>query len=75
MFADVVSSRPAASDEIRELLEKIDAHRAEKGWSPDGFVGGVMRRLVLVGLPCSCNASQTSPAPHQRDGELDRFSS
>lgn len=40
MFADVVEARTGRRDEFnRRLVVDIDAYRAERGWSPNGFGG------------------------------------
>lgn len=40
MYADTVEHRTGAVDHHdRDLVARIDAYRAEQGWSPDGFGG------------------------------------
>lgn len=40
MFADVVGARKTSDPgHLRDLVDEIDAYRAEHGWSPHGFGG------------------------------------
>lgn len=40
MFRDVVEKRSGQQDGwSRRVIGEIDAYRAERGWSPDGFGG------------------------------------
>jgi hypothetical protein len=40
MWADTVEARTGKPDNFnRGLVSRIDAYRAERGWSPDGFSG------------------------------------
>lgn len=40
MYADVVEAQAGRPDPwLRGLTAKIDAYRAEHGWTPDGFGG------------------------------------
>jgi len=41
MYADVVQARMTGVDpeNLRRLVADIDAYRAERGWSPNGFGG------------------------------------
>lgn len=40
MFADVTANRVGRRDQwLDRLRDEIDAYRAERGWSPDGFGG------------------------------------
>jgi hypothetical protein len=40
MWADTVEVRTGQPDRFnRDLVARIDAYRAERGWSPDGFGG------------------------------------
>lgn len=40
MWADVVETSTGQSDTtVRRLVAEIDAYRAERGWSPNGFGG------------------------------------
>lgn len=42
MWADAVGGRTGRStDYLRGLVARIDAYRAERGWSPNGFGGEV----------------------------------
>jgi hypothetical protein len=43
MYADIIRSRMGKEDAwLRRLVVDIDAYRAERGWSPDGFGGEVL---------------------------------
>jgi glutamine synthetase len=44
MWADVVEARTGKADNYtRGLVARIDAYRAERGWSPHGFGGEFVR--------------------------------
>lgn len=48
MWADVVEARMGVPDSYtRGLVERLDAYRAERGWSPHGF-GGENDGIPLV---------------------------
>jgi hypothetical protein len=39
MWADVIEARGGYSAVTRAVRDEIDAYRAERGWSPNGFGG------------------------------------
>jgi hypothetical protein len=40
IFADLLTNRePGRGGSMRNLVDEIDAYRAERGWSPNGFGG------------------------------------
>lgn len=64
MWADVAEHRtgqPATA--VRRLVAEIDAYRAERGWSPNGYGGEPTFTITRAELGDDGCSSPTSPSP------------